>query len=68
MTAIRAIEATAMLKQQPQAGLMELMSYLEFRGVRKGICTRNFEYVNASGRGYAWPEKVAKSGFHIVRR
>lgn len=34
-----------MLRQEPQPGLEELMEYLEKRGVRKGICTRNFEYV-----------------------
>lgn len=43
MTKIRQIEGAAMLKQQPQAGLMELMNYLERRDVRKAICTRNFE-------------------------
>jgi hypothetical protein len=40
-----AIESTAMMRQEPQPGLGELMEYLEKRGVRKGICTRNFEYV-----------------------
>ena len=43
MTKIRQIEGAAMLKQQPQAGLIELMEYLESRDVRKAICTRNFE-------------------------
>ena len=42
---IRVIERKAMLVQKPQAGLLELMEYLTRRGVRKGICTRNFEYV-----------------------
>ena len=45
MTQIRAIESTAMLVQEPQPGLQELMSYLEGKGVRMAICTRNFEYV-----------------------
>lgn len=37
------IERTAMKNQQPQAGLVELMDYLDSRGVQKGICTRNFD-------------------------
>ena len=45
MDAIRTIERRAMLLQTPQPGLLELMRYLEARGVRKGICTRNFESV-----------------------
>ena len=40
---IRAIESAAMTSQEPQPGLVELMEYLETRGVRKGICTRNFD-------------------------
>lgn len=40
---IRTIERTAMKSQQPQAGLVELMDYLDSRGVQKGICTRNFD-------------------------
>lgn len=40
---IREIERTAMKKQQPQAGLVELMDYLDSRGIQKGICTRNFD-------------------------
>jgi phosphoglycolate phosphatase-like HAD superfamily hydrolase len=32
-----------MKSQQPQAGLVELMEYLDSRGVKKGICTRNFD-------------------------
>ncbi|KAI9758914.1 MAG: 37S ribosomal protein S24, mitochondrial [Chaenotheca gracillima] len=43
MEAIRAIEHDAMIKQTPQAGLVELMEYLELRGLRKGICTRNLD-------------------------
>ena len=35
---IRNIERTAMKSQQPQAGLVELMEYLDSRGVKKGIC------------------------------
>lgn len=42
---IRAIERAAMAKQVPQAGLVSLMEYLDGKGVKKGICTRNFEYV-----------------------
>ncbi|KAH3908196.1 hypothetical protein HBI56_191450 [Parastagonospora nodorum] len=40
---IRNIERTAMKSQQPQAGLVELMDYLDSRGIQKGICTRNFD-------------------------
>ncbi|KAL1974890.1 hypothetical protein VTN31DRAFT_5094 [Thermomyces dupontii] len=43
MEKIRAIEREAMLAQQPQPGLVELMDYLERRGVRRALCTRNFE-------------------------
>ena len=43
--AIRAIERAAMLQQEAQPGLDELITYLEGRGVRMGLCTRNFEYV-----------------------
>ncbi|KAJ4304507.1 hypothetical protein N0V90_000033 [Kalmusia sp. IMI 367209] len=40
---IRAIERTAMAEQKPQAGLVQLMDYLDSRGIKKGICTRNFD-------------------------
>ncbi|KAJ4374519.1 hypothetical protein N0V86_007388 [Didymella sp. IMI 355093] len=40
---VRDIERTAMKKQKPQAGLAELMDYLDSRGLKKGICTRNFD-------------------------
>jgi phosphoglycolate phosphatase-like HAD superfamily hydrolase len=40
---IRAIERGAIASQLPQPGLLPLMTYLEARGVPKGICTRNFE-------------------------
>ncbi|KAJ9156008.1 Haloacid dehalogenase-like hydrolase [Pleurostoma richardsiae] len=40
---IRAIERRAMASQVAQPGLVDLMDYLDRRGVRKGICTRNFE-------------------------
>ncbi|KAF4809786.1 putative uncharacterized hydrolase [Colletotrichum siamense] len=43
MESIRQIERTAMASQVAQPGLVELMSYLDSRGVRKGICTRNFD-------------------------
>lgn len=42
---VQAIERQAMEKQVPQAGLVTLMEALDRWGVRKGICTRNFEYV-----------------------
>ncbi|KAI1196941.1 HAD-like domain-containing protein [Nemania serpens] len=31
-----------MARQQPQPGLRALMTYLQWRGVRRAICTRNF--------------------------
>lgn len=40
--AVCAIERTAMAKQTPQPGLTALMRYLDEQGVRKAICTRNF--------------------------
>ncbi|KAI9780688.1 MAG: hypothetical protein M1839_006629 [Geoglossum umbratile] len=43
MESVREIERAAMIKQVPQKGLVGLMEYLEMRGVRKGICTRNFD-------------------------
>lgn len=39
---VKAIERNAMTSQRPQPGLQELMKYLEQRGVRKALCTRNF--------------------------
>ncbi|KAF2194925.1 HAD-like protein [Zopfia rhizophila CBS 207.26] len=43
MEKIRTIERTAMKDQKPQSGLVELMGYLDSRGIKKGICTRNFD-------------------------
>ncbi|KAI0024304.1 haloacid dehalogenase-like hydrolase [Xylariomycetidae sp. FL0641] len=43
MESIRAIERESMAAQVAQPGLVELMRHLDARGVRKGICTRNFE-------------------------
>jgi len=40
---IQAIERRAMDQQVPQAGLVTLMEYLDSKGLRKGICTRNFD-------------------------
>src|SRR5690625_4178333 len=40
---IRAIERRAMESQVPHPGLARLMAYLDSRGVRKTICTRNFD-------------------------
>jgi HAD superfamily hydrolase (TIGR01549 family) len=40
---IRTIERRAMVLQRSQPGLVELMSYLQSRGIRKAICTRNFD-------------------------
>jgi phosphoglycolate phosphatase-like HAD superfamily hydrolase len=43
MELIRSIESTAMAGQVAQPGLVRLMSYLDARDIRKGICTRNFD-------------------------
>lgn len=43
LASIRAIEAKAMLQQEAQPGLLPLIEYLESRGLRMGLCTRNFE-------------------------
>lgn len=40
--AIKAIESSTMTSQTPQPGLRDLMLYLERRGVKKSLCTRNF--------------------------
>ncbi|KAH9826208.1 putative hydrolase [Teratosphaeria destructans] len=40
---IQAIERTAMAQQVPQAGLVTLMEFLDRHGIRKAICTRNFD-------------------------
>ncbi|EPS42698.1 hypothetical protein H072_3334 [Dactylellina haptotyla CBS 200.50] len=40
---IRSVEREAMGQMQPQEGLVELMDYLDTRGVKKAICTRNFD-------------------------
>lgn len=45
MAAIQEIESAAMGLQEPQPGLEDLMGYLEMRGLRKALCTRNFESV-----------------------
>lgn len=42
---IQAIERKAMAAQVPQPGLVTLMEYLDRSGIKKGICTRNFECV-----------------------
>ena len=40
---IQDIERQAMAKQVPQPGLVALMEYLDRKGIKKAICTRNFE-------------------------
>lgn len=40
---VKVIERRAMKQQTPQPGLSELMTYLGSRGVRRAICTRNFD-------------------------
>jgi hypothetical protein len=45
MELVEAVEREAMMKMEPSKGLLELMGYLENRRIRKGILTRNYEYV-----------------------
>ena len=40
---VEAIEKDAMSRQVPQPGLAALLRFLDGRGVKKAICTRNFE-------------------------
>ena len=40
---VQEIERRAMESQTPQAGLVSLMQYLDRNGIKRGICTRNFE-------------------------
>ncbi|KAJ5217105.1 hydrolase [Penicillium chermesinum] len=40
---VRAVERRAMVEQEPQPGLTRLMDYLQSRGLRRALCTRNFE-------------------------
>lgn len=42
---VQAIEREHMKRQQPQPGLVQLMDYLQSCGIRRALCTRNFEYV-----------------------
>ncbi|KAK7746419.1 hypothetical protein SLS53_002378 [Cytospora paraplurivora] len=43
MESVRQIERAAMAEQRAQPGLVELMAYLDARGLPRGICTRNFD-------------------------
>ncbi|KAF8308975.1 haloacid dehalogenase-like hydrolase [Clavulina sp. PMI_390] len=40
---VRKVEREAMLEMVAQPGLMELMQYLGSQGIKKAICTRNFD-------------------------
>lgn len=40
---VQDIERRAMEIQVPQPGLVALMEYLDRKGIKKAICTRNFE-------------------------
>ncbi|OJJ49255.1 hypothetical protein ASPZODRAFT_13980 [Penicilliopsis zonata CBS 506.65] len=40
---VRDVEREAMLKQEPQPGLVRLMDYLQSRKLERALCTRNFE-------------------------
>ncbi|OKO92682.1 hypothetical protein PENSUB_12667 [Penicillium subrubescens] len=42
---VQAVERRAMLEQQPQPGLAKLMDYLKSRGLRRALCTRNFDHI-----------------------
>ncbi|KKZ62922.1 hypothetical protein EMCG_02768 [[Emmonsia] crescens] len=43
ITKVRDIEREAMIKQVPQPGLLELMDYVQSKGLKRALCTRNFE-------------------------
>ncbi|KAJ5638050.1 hydrolase [Penicillium lividum] len=43
VTKIQDVERRAMIDQIPQPGLVGLMEYLQSRGLRRALCTRNFE-------------------------
>lgn len=43
MESVRRVERAAMAGQRAQPGLVELMAYLDARGLPRGICTRNFD-------------------------
>lgn len=43
MESIQVIERRAMAAQKAQPGLLQLMGYLQSKGIHKAICTRNFE-------------------------
>ncbi|OAX85051.1 hypothetical protein ACJ72_00581 [Emergomyces africanus] len=43
ITKVKEIEREAMIKQVPQPGLLELMDYLQSKGLKRALCTRNFE-------------------------
>ena len=47
-----------MTSQRPQPGLAELMAYLTKRGVKKALCTRNFELPVHHLLGNYLPEEV----------
>ncbi|KAJ5679625.1 hydrolase [Penicillium macrosclerotiorum] len=40
---VQAVEQRAMLDQQPQPGLSQLMNYIQSRKLPRALCTRNFE-------------------------
>lgn len=40
---VQEIEQRAMALQVAQPGLVPLMEYLDMKGIKKAICTRNFE-------------------------
>ena len=59
---IRAIETAAMPKQTPQPGLVELMDYVDSKGLPKALCTRNFKYVHLGDD----PPLVQGTAIHFV--
>ncbi|KAJ5281111.1 hydrolase [Penicillium angulare] len=40
---VQAVERRAMADQEPQPGLVKLMDYLQSRGLKRALCTRNYE-------------------------
>jgi phosphoglycolate phosphatase-like HAD superfamily hydrolase len=55
-----------MSHQQPQPGLVDLMDYLQSRGLHRALCTRNFECVEAFATAFliTQGEGVANSAMY----
>ncbi|KAI1332726.1 HAD-like protein [Xylariaceae sp. FL0255] len=68
MESIRAIERRAMSSQTPQPGLLDLMTYLESRKIRRAICTRNFEQPVTHLLTQFLPSNISRSFAPVITR